>query len=121
MAEDGYKKRRRAFRLGHLAEFYAAAYLLFRGYRILQLRYRTKAGEIDIIARKGNLIAFVEVKARRTVEDALFSVGERNKARIRAASRIWLAKQKDFSELSWRYDILAVTPWRLPSHVPDAF
>lgn len=121
MAEDGQQKRRRAFRLGFVAEYYAAAYLILKGYRILHLRYRVKGGEIDIIARRGNMVAFVEVKARRTVEDALFSVGERSKGRIRAASRMWLGKQQDFAQLSWRYDILAVTPWRLPSHFPDAF
>lgn len=122
MATEAEKKlRRRAFRRGHRAELAAALYLFAKGYRILAIRYRTKAGEIDIIARKGDLIACVEVKARASEEGAVFAVNGSAQHRIRAASDVWLARQPDAHRLSVRYDIIAVLPWRLPRHLPDAF
>lgn len=122
MATEAEKKlRRRAFRRGHRAELAAALYLFAKGYRILAIRYRTKAGEIDIIARKGDLIACVEVKARASEEGAVFAVTGSAQHRIRAASDVWLARQPDAHLLSVRYDIVAVLPWRLPRHLPDAF
>lgn len=114
-------RRRKAFRRGHLAEYAAALYLLAKGYRILAIRFRTPCGEIDIVARRGDLVAFVEVKARRTVDDALFAVTATAGRRIRAASDIWLAGRPDAHRLSLRYDIVAVRPFRLPRHFEDAF
>ncbi|WP_426231090.1 YraN family protein [Pararhizobium sp. DWP3-4] len=120
-AEPPDQKRRKALRRGALAEYRAALCLLLKGYRIVAFRYRTKLGEIDIIARKGNLIACVEVKARRSLEDSVFAVSDFAQRRIRAASDLWLAKQPDFTALSVRYDIISVTPWRWPVHLADAF
>ncbi|OBZ96908.1 hypothetical protein ADU59_04095 [Pararhizobium polonicum] len=115
------KKRLKALRRGALAEYRAALSLLLKGYRIVAFRYRTKLGEIDIIARKGNLIACVEVKARRSLDESVFAVSDFAQRRIRAASDLWLARQPDFARLSIRYDIVSVTPWRWPVHLPDAF
>ena len=70
-------ERQVAFRLGLSAESRAAAYLMAKGYRILAKRFRTPYGEIDIIARRRNLLAFVEVKARATLDDAAFAVTPR--------------------------------------------
>jgi putative endonuclease len=111
----------KALRRGSLAEYRAALSLLMKGYRIVAFRYRTKLGEIDIIARKGNLIACVEVKARRSLKDSVFAVSDLAQRRIRAASDLWLAKQPDFVLLSVRYDIISVVAWRWPIHLPDAF
>ena len=72
-------------------------------------------------ARKGDLIAFVEVKARRHVRDALDAVGPAAQHRIRSAGDCWLARQKDAHLLSLRYDIVAVQKWKLPRHFVDAF
>lgn len=122
MATEAEKKlRRKAFRRGHRAELVAALYLIARRYRILAIRYRTKVGEIDIIARKGDLVACIEVKARASEEGAVFAVTGTAQHRIRAASDVWLARQPDAHRLSIRYDIVAVLPWRLPRHLPDAF
>lgn len=122
MATEAEKKlRRKAFRRGHRAELIAALYLISRRYRILAIRYRTKVGEIDIIARKGDLVACVEVKARASEEGAVFAVTGTAQHRIRAASDVWLSRQPDAHRLSIRYDIVAVLPWRLPRHLPDAF
>jgi len=113
--------RLKAFRRGHVSEYLAALYLLAKGYRIRAIRYRTKAGEIDIIARRGDLVVCVEVKARRDVDSAVFAVTGAAQRRIRAASEVWLARQPDAHRLSLRYDIVAVPPWRLPRHFVDAF
>ncbi len=106
---------------GHIAEYRAALCLMLKGYRIVAMRYRTRLGEIDIIARRGDLVACVEVKARVSLEDAVFAVTDTAQRRIRAASDLWLSRQGDFHRLSVRYDIVAVTPWRWPRHLPDAF
>lgn len=113
--------RLKAFRRGHVSEYLAALYLLAKGYRIRAIRYRTKAGEIDIIARRGDLVVCVEVKARRDADSAVFAVTGTAQRRIRAASEVWLARQPDAHRISLRYDIVAVRPWRLPRHFVDAF
>ena len=122
MAADPLKTRRRkAERRGHVCEWIAAAYLLLKGYRILALRYRTKLGEIDIVARKGDLAVFIEVKARGDERGAVDAVSATAQKRIRAASDIWLSRQRDAHLLSQRYDIVAVLPLRWPRHFIDAF
>lgn len=120
-AEDRRQRRRRAERRGHASEYLAALYLLIRGYRILAFRYRTRLGEIDIVARRKTLVLFVEVKARGREGDAIDAVGYDTQRRIRAASDIWLSRRRDAHLLSCRYDIIAVLPWRWPRHFPDAF
>jgi putative endonuclease len=120
-AEDRQRKRRRAERRGHVSEYLAALYLLFKGYRILAFRYKTRLGEIDIVARRKTLVMFVEVKARAREGDAIDAVSYDAQRRIRAASDIWLSRRRDAHLLSARYDIVAVLPWKLPRHFPDAF
>lgn len=114
-------RRLEAGRRGYMAEWIAAIYLMFKGYRVKHLRYRTRAGEIDIIARKGNVAVFVEVKARSVEQAAVDAVGALTQSRIRAASDIWLARQRDAAQLSLRYDIIAILPGRWPRHFRDAF
>ena len=73
MADRNADQRRRALRRGLFSEYLAAFSLMLRGYRILAMRYRAKAGEIDIIARKGDLVSFIEVKARATAASSVFA------------------------------------------------
>lgn len=114
-------KRRNALRRGNRAEWLAVLALRLKGYRIVQRNFRCKAGEIDIIARKGRLIAFVEVKARANERDALDSVGFNTRRRITNAANIWIGRRRDADRLSWRFDIIAVLPRRWPRHFPEAF
>ena len=118
---EGKARRIRALRRGHFSEYLAALSLLLRGHRILAMRYKVKAGEIDIIARKGDLVRFIEVKARATTQDSIFAVNGLTQARIRNASLHWLQTQKDAARISLSYDIIAVRPWRWPEHFKDAF
>lgn len=121
IARSESKRRKQAERRGRFAEYFAALYLRAKGYRILATRHRTPLGEIDLIVRKGDVVAFVEVKARRLEMAAVEAVGFHSQTRIRAASDLWLARQKDAAVMSQRYDIVAVRPWRLPKHFKDAF
>ena len=115
------KARRKAERRGRLAEWTAALWLVLKGYRIVALRYRTPLGEVDIVALKGDIAAFIEVKARGDLAAAVDAVSPMAQARIRAASEIWLTRRADAHRLSLRYDIIAVQPLSLPRHLPGAF
>ena len=117
----GLTDKRRSLQRGVWSERLAVLALLLRGYRPLARNFRCKAGEIDIIARKGDVIAIVEVKARATVDKAVDAVGYENRQRVMAAADWWLSRRKDFAALSVRYDIVAVVPGRWPVHLKDAF
>jgi len=113
--------RQAAFNLGLSAESRAASFLLSRGYRILNRRYRSPAGEIDIIAQRGNLVVFVEVKARPTTAEAAFAVTPRQRRRIAASAEAWLALSPAFAQMDCRFDAVLVAPNAVPVHIPGAF
>jgi putative endonuclease len=110
-----------AFKLGLSAESRAAAFLIAKGFRILARRFRSPLGEIDIVARRRHLLVFVEVKARERLDDAAWSVTERQRARIIGAAEAWLANHPDPSIRDIRFDAVLVAPGRLPRHIPAAF
>ncbi|AHA27477.1 YraN family protein [Candidatus Liberibacter americanus] len=114
-------KRRRALRYGFFAEICSAIYLIIKGWKIMALRHRNHFGEIDIIAMRMNIVIFVEVKARKTVEEAIVSVSDKSQKRIKNASKNWIAKQINSNKFSYRYDLIAIIPWRLPKHFTNAF
>ena len=114
-------ERQVAFRTGISAESRAAALLIAKGFRILARRWRSPVGEIDIIARRRSLLVFVEVKARETLDDAAWSVTERQRSRIIAAAEAWLAQNADDRIRDIRFDAMLVAPGRIPRHVPAAF
>ncbi|NKC50060.1 YraN family protein [Ochrobactrum cytisi] len=117
---DLREKKRTAFFRGHSAERFAAMVLLLKGFRIVARRYRTRLGEIDLIARRGNLILIVEVKARSSLEAAHLAV-TRAMRRIEAAADLWLQRQPDHARLSLRFDLIALLPRRWSKHVPAFF
>jgi putative endonuclease len=114
-------ERQVAFRVGISAESRAAAFLIAKGFRILARRWRSPVGEIDIVARRHKLLVFVEVKAREKLDDAAWSVTERQRARIVAAAEAWLAAHPDDSIVDIRFDAMLVAPGRIPQHIPSAF
>ncbi|MDJ0921991.1 MAG: YraN family protein [Henriciella sp.] len=119
MAKRGTKSRQVAETRGRLAEHFAALYLSLSGHAILAMRAKTPVGEVDLIVKKGDLLAFVEVKQRQSLHVALDAVPERNWQRISRAAAHWAARHPHYGKLNWRYDLIAVTPWRLPKHYPD--
>ena len=110
-----------AFRTGISAESRAAAFLMAKGYRILARRYRTPHGEIDIVVRRRNLIAFVEVKARASLDEAAYAVTPRQQQRIIDAAQGWLVAHPEHAEFELRFDAMLIAPKRLPRHVLAAF
>jgi putative endonuclease len=103
------------------AEARAAAYLMAKGYRILAKRFRTPYGEIDIVARRWNLLAFVEVKARASLDEAAYAVTPRQQQRIIAAAQAWLMAHPEHAEFDLRFDAMLIAPRRLPRHLLAAF
>ena len=114
-------KRVAAFQTGLSAESRATALLLAKGYRILARRFRTPHGEIDIVARKRNLIAFVEVKARETLDEAAYAVTPKQQARITNAAQGWLMAHPEHAEFDMRFDVVLIAPRHLPRHLLAAF
>ena len=114
-------ERLAAFRTGISAESRAAAFLMAKGYRILAKRYRTPHGEIDLVARRRNLIAFVEVKARASLDEAAYAVTPRQQQRIINAAQGWLAVHPEHAEFELRFDAMLIAPRSLPRHVLAAF
>jgi putative endonuclease len=110
-----------AFQTGVSAESLAAAFLMAKGYRILMKRFRTPHGEIDLIAKRRNLVAFVEVKARATLDEAAYAVTPRQQARIINAAQAWLMAHPDHAEFELRFDAILIAPRRLPRHLLAAF
>jgi putative endonuclease len=110
-----------AFRTGVSAESRAAAWLMAKGYRILAKRYRTPYGEIDLVARKKNLLVFVEVKARASLDEAAYAVTPRQQARIIDAAQGWLMTHPEHAEFDLRFDAVLIAPRRLPRHLLAAF
>ena len=87
---DPKAKRFKAYRRGHRGEWLAALALMLKGFRIIARRYRTKLGEIDLIARRGDLVLIVEVKVRATLIEAMDAIARQSERRIEAAADLWL-------------------------------
>jgi putative endonuclease len=119
--ENASPERVAAFRTGLSAESRAAAFLIAKGYRILAKRFRTPYGEIDLVARKRNLIAFVEVKARASLDDAAWAVTPRQQQRIVNAAQAWLMAHPEHAEFDMRFDAMLIAPRSLPRHLLAAF
>jgi putative endonuclease len=113
-------KRRRAERGGRRAETIAALWLQLKGWKILARRARTPVGEVDLIARRGRIVAFVEVKARATAAEADFSLDEYRLRRVAAAAEALLhlyARPEDET----RIDAMYIVPRRLPRHLVNVW
>ena len=106
---------------GRWAEHLAVLTLRLKLYRILKRRYRSPAGEIDIIAGRSGTLVFVEVKARPTIEKAMESVSQRQRQRISRAAEAFLQRRPDLQNLMIRFDMLLIVPQRLPLHIKDAW
>ena len=119
--------KRKAYRLGHYAEFFAALMLRLKGYSIVARRYKTKVGEIDIIARKGKLTIFCEVKARNDYSSAAYSLSQKQISRITRTAEYYMANlKKDDSNINYennlyRCDMILIVPWRWPVNIKNAW
>lgn len=113
--------RHRAFRFGLSAEGRAALLLRLKGYRILARRMKTAGGEVDIVARRGDTLVFVEVKARESLDAAADAIRPAQMRRIGAAARFWLSRHPADMARTVRFDAVHVAPSRWPRHIVNAF
>ena len=104
-----------------MAEAIAAGFLRLKGYRILARRYRVPVGEIDIVARRGGVVAFVEVKARADLAIAAESVGARQRRRIGRAAEYFVQSHPEATAATLRFDVVRIGRWRAPRHLVDAW
>jgi putative endonuclease len=118
---DRTERRRGAHLFGLKAESLAVLLLRLKGYSIVARRYAISGGEIDLIARRGDSIAFVEVKARADLEAAADAISATKRRRISRAARVWLARNPWAAGLTLRGDAVFVAPRRLPRHAPSAY
>ncbi len=112
---------------GQRGEQAARRYLQRRGYHILAQNVRLGRGEIDIIASKNEVLAFIEVKYYKKRNDALLAVHRDKRRRLIQAASLWLRQHREYSDARCRFDVVLVTD-RQPSwpamqleHIPDAF
>ena len=105
-----------AHREGHRSVWLAALLLMSRGYQLLGFRLKTRAGEIDILARRGRTLAVVEVKRRATLELALAALSGKQYDRLLAAGRAVLRQRPSLAGHLLRIDMVALAPGRLPRH-----
>lgn len=106
---------------GRRAEVWAAAWLMAKGYRILGFRLKTPQAEIDLLAKRGRVLAVVEVKSRTSLETALETVTFDQRDRLRRAGAQLAANRPGLSACAVRVDLLALAPGKLPRHIPDAW
>lgn len=113
--------RRAAERRGRMAEIAALWCLRLKGYRLLAHRDKSPMGEIDLIMRRGQVTAFIEVKQRFSAEASLQSVTPHQARRISAAARSWMGRDSIAARQFCRFDIVAVSPYHWPRHIENAF
>ena len=115
------ESRVRAYRRGLFAETIAGLMLRLKGHRIVAQRYKTPVGEIDLVALKGKRLAFIEVKRRKTKEDAAWTLPTRQRRRIVRAAQYWLAGHPDFTGYDIAFDVILAAPWAFPRYIENAF
>lgn len=125
MNRQGTKERatkgRSAWQSGLWAEDLAALWLQLKGYRILERRLKTPGGEIDILARRGSVVAVVEVKQRRERAQAAAAISARQQQRLENAVRFVLARRPELSHHDIRFDAVLVSSWGWLQHLPNAW
>jgi putative endonuclease len=114
-------RRRATFLRGRFAERVALVILVLKGYRLLARRYSASGGEIDLIVKRGDTIAFVEVKARDVMDNALIAIGAQKRERFSRAARAWISRNRWAAGKTLRADAVFVAPGRWPRHLVGAF
>ncbi|HVI99171.1 MAG TPA: YraN family protein [Sphingomonas sp.] len=117
---EGNRDRRLAEASGRRGERLAAWWLRLKGWRILDRRVRTPAGEVDLVARRGNLVSFIEVKMRNSAAELDFAIDERRLARVAAAAEMLMPRYAANGE-DIRVDVILLAPGTRPRHIENAW
>ncbi|OUS12317.1 hypothetical protein A9Q97_06195 [Rhodospirillales bacterium 47_12_T64] len=114
-------KRVEAQKRGKYAEQLASWFLRFKGYQILVTNYKTSVGEIDLIAKRGNVLCFIEVKKRASKSIAAHAISSKQKARIIRASELYLKQNSNYQILGKRFDAILIGATVIPYHITNAW
>ena len=109
------------YQTGLFAENLCRVALTLKGYRLLASRWRCPLGEIDIVAARGRTLAMIEVKARASRRAAMESLSPHQQQRLERAARTYLSQNPHFNRHALRFDVMLVTPYRWPEHIPNAW
>lgn len=112
--------RQKAERGGRRAERLAAWWLRLKGWRILAVRARTPVGEVDLVARRGRVLAFIEVKARASEAAAAWALDDYRLRRVAAAAEALIPRYSRDGD-TVRIDAMFLTPWRPPRHMTNVW
>lgn len=113
------EERRARYARGHRAELVGALFMMAKGYRIIERRYITRVGELDLVAKRGRNILFIEVKFRRQIDAAAYAITPRQQQRLHRAAQVWLGRNDWSRGHDLRFDALLVSPWRWPRQVEN--
>lgn len=114
------RDRHAAEAAGRRGERIAGWWLRLKGWRILARRVRTPAGEVDLVARRGSIVAFVEVKARSTEAELDFAIDQRRLARVAAAAEVLMPRFAGPRD-DIRVDVILIAPGTRPRHIENAW
>ncbi len=114
-------KKKSSYSSGLLAELLAVTLLTLKFYRIIERRYKTKLGEIDIIALRGKTLIFIEVKKRRNQQELFESITTKQQKRITNTAELFIAKNQHFHSYKKRFDAILITSNLFPIHIKDAW
>jgi putative endonuclease len=120
MKPSSFQSRATAEARGRRGETLAAWYLRFKGWRIVARRARTPLGEIDLVARRGSTLAFVEVKWRARSADLATAIDERRLQRVARAAEALVARYGAGAE-TIRIDVVLLAPGRWPRHMANVW
>ena len=115
------RDRQAAQKRGQRAEVLCAFWLRLKGYRVLARNWRVSVGEVDIVARRGQILAFIEVKRRDDMATAMEAVQPRQRQRIEQAAKAWLASHPECANMHARFDVMTVAPGQRPRHIRAAW
>ena len=110
-----------SYQKGLRAEAVAGWYLRLKGYCVLEERWKTPLGEIDLIVRRGRRLAFVEVKLRKTIAAAVDSIHSRNRNRVVRSAKLYLQKHPEYTGWELGFDALVMAPYAWPRYIQNAW
>jgi putative endonuclease len=113
--------KNKSYKLGLFAESIASVYLRFCFYTVISRRYKSDVGEVDIIAKRGNSLIFVEVKARRNKDEAYVAFTTHQQKRIVRTAKLFIARNPKYHENDIRFDLILICPIFFIKHIKNAW